>query len=245
MPSNPFADARTPCGDSGGALCNGAGVCVQCLVAADCPGGPDTQCSMRTCSAAGACGTHLTPAGTALTVQVVGDCRRAVCDGMGGVGSVNDDSDVFVDGNGCTNDICTDGTPSNPVSARGTGCSDNGGSMCDGNGTCVQCLADAQCDTSHDTACDHTHCLRGACMPVPDAVNTPLPDPMPGDCQASVCDGAGNVMSIANDADAPPVTNPCAPTVCMGGVPTPTLAPQGTSCSPDGTLTCDGAGNCG
>jgi hypothetical protein len=243
-PSNPFEAPGTPCSENGGALCNGAGVCVQCQVAADCPGGPDTECSIRTCSAAGACGTNLVASGTALSVQTPGDCRRAVCDGMGGVGSVNDDTDVFVDGNGCTKDVCIGGAPANPPVVRGTMCTDNGGSLCDGKGTCVQCLTDAQCDTSHDQPCLHTHCVTGACMAVPDPLNTPLPDPIPGDCQGSACNGAGGVTSVPDDTDAPASMNPCVSMSCQGGVPTSQNIGAGTSCSPDGTMFCDGAGNC-
>ena len=31
-------------------ICSGAGLCVECVTAATCPGGPDTECHTRTCN---------------------------------------------------------------------------------------------------------------------------------------------------------------------------------------------------
>jgi hypothetical protein len=244
VPSNPFLPARTPCSDNQGSLCDGRGACVQCLAAPDCPGGPDTECRMRTCNAAGRCGIAVVAQGSALANQVVGNCHRDVCDGAGGVSSMVDDSDVFVDGNTCTRDVCSGGTPSNPVAARGTACNDNPGVVCDGAGTCVQCLTDAECDSSRDTPCNKVHCVLGACPFVPEMVNQPLPDPKIGDCRASACDGTGGISSVVDDNDVPPNANPCISLGCLGGVPTSQFLRSGTSCSPDGSLSCDGAGNC-
>ncbi len=57
----------------------------------------------------------------------------------------------------------------------GTACN-QGGLFCNGAGTCVQCLSDANCDSSHDTACNKTHCVAGACTFVPEAANTAVAD---------------------------------------------------------------------
>ena len=242
-PSNPVEAARTACSTSTGTLCDGSGACVQCLVASDCPGGPDTACFTRTCNA-GQCGAILGVAGTALAVQTPGNCHRDVCDDAGGIRSDVDDTDVFVDTNACTRNVCTAGVASNPVEASGTACSQNGGSVCDGGGTCVQCLSDANCDSSHDMPCNKNRCVLGACTFVLEPPSAPLPDPTVGDCLASVCDGLGAPLSIANDADVPVNMNPCLSVSCLGGSVTRQNLPASTTCTPDGLHYCDGAGAC-
>jgi hypothetical protein len=127
-----FAPARTPCAPS--KICDGAGACVECLAPSDCPGS-DTACRMRTCTA-GVCGAVNAPAGPA-PLQTAGDCKQNRCDGVGNFFVANDDTDVPVDGNQCTNDVCTSGVPSNPPSAYGTSCTQSGGQICSGDGSCV------------------------------------------------------------------------------------------------------------
>jgi hypothetical protein len=127
-----FAAPRTPCAPA--KICDGAGACVECLAPSDCPGS-DTVCRARTCTA-GVCGVANAPAGPAPT-QTAGDCKQNRCDGLGNFFVANDDTDVPVDGNQCTNDVCTNGVPSNPASAYGTSCTQNGGQICSGDGSCV------------------------------------------------------------------------------------------------------------
>src|SRR5262249_35054211 len=100
--------ADTTCSQAGGVVCNGAGACVQCNSAGQCPG-MDTECHSRSCSMAGACGFNNTAAGTPTSAQTTGDCKVNQCDGAGNVESVNQDTDVPVDSNACTNDVCTNG----------------------------------------------------------------------------------------------------------------------------------------
>src|SRR5205814_1281585 len=138
-PSNPPVSSRTSCG--GSSICDGQGACVACIVAADCPGS-DTECHTRTCTS-GVCGVNNTAAGTAVPTQTVGDCKKDQCDGAGHVTTVIDDTDKLIDGNACTQDICTMGVRSNPAVAAGTTCSQGGGSRCNGSASapaCVQCL---------------------------------------------------------------------------------------------------------
>lgn len=134
-PAHPPLAAGTTCSQGGGARCDGTGVCVQCVSASDCPGA-DTECQARTCNA-GVCGFAFTAAGTPVSVQTAGDCQQSACDGSGSVVSVADNADLPVDGNQCTNDVCTSGVPSNPPLAAGTACSQSGGVECDGAGACV------------------------------------------------------------------------------------------------------------
>jgi hypothetical protein len=242
-PSNPPESVRTPCAEGGGALCDGHGVCAQCLVPSDCPSdGPDTVCRTRTC-VAGLCDVSLGVAGTPLPIQILGDCHRDQCDNAGGTVSVIDNNDVFFDGNACTSDVCAGGVNSNPPVQSGTSCAQNGGLLCDGAGTCAQCLTDAQCDSSHDGPCNKNRCSNGACTFVPEPVSPPNTDLAAGDCQRSVCDGTGNVMSMPDDNDLPANSNVCQSLSCTGGQIVTVNLPATTMCTADGRF-CDGAGNC-
>lgn len=109
---------------------------AQCTSAADCPGS-DTACQERTCTA-GVCGIAFVPAGTQAPNQIVGDCRSQVCNGAGGVTNVVNDGDVPVSTSQCAQAVCVRGVPSSFVSPLGTACNQNGGTVCDGVGTCVQ-----------------------------------------------------------------------------------------------------------
>src|SRR6185295_9057944 len=105
----------------------------------------------------GTCGVNNASAGTTAGVtQSAGDCKRSQCDGNGQTVVVNDDTDKPVDTNTCTQDVCSNGVPSNPPVAANTACSQNGGKLCNGSGTapaCVQCLAPTDCTGSTDTEC--------------------------------------------------------------------------------------------
>ena len=126
---------RTACTVSGKTLCNGAGVCVACTLPLDC--GSDTFCSARTCSVAGACGVSNKAAGTPTpTGQTAGDCHQIQCDNAGGTTNAIDNTDPFNDGNDCTDDLCTNGTPTNPNKPNNAACATNGNTKCNGAGVC-------------------------------------------------------------------------------------------------------------
>jgi hypothetical protein len=155
-PVHPALPADTACNQNGGDLCDGNGVCVECNDALDCPGS-DTECQTRTCSS-GTCGFSFTASGTPLASQTPGDCVEEQCDGAGGVVDAPLAGDLPVDGNECTEDLCTAGVPSNPGVASGTACTQNGGVACNGLGDCVSAPvitlvtpADGTLDASADT----------------------------------------------------------------------------------------------
>jgi hypothetical protein len=106
-----------------------------CSVPEDCP---DTLpvCVVPTCSN-GLCGKAFAPDGTPLPAefQSPGDCRVKVCDGQGDSRNQIDDTDLPDDSNPCTDNVCTNGSFSNPPLPAGTDCA-NGGT-CDGAGNCV------------------------------------------------------------------------------------------------------------
>jgi hypothetical protein len=92
----------------------------QCVAASDCPGS-DTACQTRTCIS-NTCGFSYASAGTVIAAQSAGDCHQNLCDGAGNISNAIDNTDVPVDGNVCTSDVCTAGVPSNPNAYDGTAC---------------------------------------------------------------------------------------------------------------------------
>ena len=110
-----------------------SGVCQNTPVSID----DGNVCTADACNPA--LGVSHTPlaVGTRTAAQTAGDCRAQQCDGAGMEVRVIDNSDLPVDGNQCTNDICIAGTPSNPSLVAGSPCSQSGGTMCNGSGSCV------------------------------------------------------------------------------------------------------------
>ena len=141
------------------------------------------------------------------------------------------------DGNQCTSDVCTAGTPSNPPVAAGAACSQGGGSLCNGSGACVACLAATDCP-GVDDECQARTCTGGACGVSFTPAGTPLQSQTAGDCEANVCDGAGNAVVANDDTDLPNDNNPCTGDTCSVGAPVFTSSPAGTACG--AAQVCDG-----
>jgi hypothetical protein len=139
-PARPLNDA---CNQSGGSFCDGAGSCVECNAAGQCDA-VVTECEQNVCMTH-ACQTAYIPSGTPIGEQKAGDCLLNVCDGSGDDFPQLQDADVPFDGNQCTDDVCSSGTPSNPNSPLGTACAQAGGNACDGAGNCVKCTNDGHC----------------------------------------------------------------------------------------------------
>jgi acetyl esterase/lipase len=118
---------------------------TQCSTPAQCPGG--SQCQQATC-VMGTCGLGNVPAGTPVAVQTPGDCQEVVCDGQGAATSVDDDADVPADTFCSSGGVCTSGVPgftdfAPPMSRCGPG--GDPSLVCDGGGTCVECLTAGDC----------------------------------------------------------------------------------------------------
>ena len=105
-----------------------------CSGDADCPptGNAciDAVCSSHTCT------TVPKPYGYVLPNQIIGDCQDTVCDGAGNTFQSADDLDAPDDGNSCTIDFCSSGTPQHQPRADGTVCADGDGSECE-SGRCM------------------------------------------------------------------------------------------------------------
>lgn len=238
VPSHTPTAAGTVCGAS--LVCDGANACVGCVTATDCPG-QDTECKTRKCNA-GTCGFAFTANGTILTTQTPQDCKRSQCDGSGAVVAVNDDTDVPIDNKTCTNDVCSGGVPSNPPVSAGMPCNQNGGTVCNAVGACVQCVTAATCP-GQDTACKARTCVAGMCGTSFAPVGTAAGTPVAGDCKKSQCDGNGNLVTVADDTDVPDDGNACTNDLCNSGAPSHTFTLAGSLCA-GGTATCNGAGQC-
>jgi plastocyanin len=158
LPRNVSKIEGTPCE---GGVCNDRGVCVQCYAPSECPGS-DSFCQMRTCMN-NTCGLVFEVQGKRLPAaeQSAGDCQVLECDGEGGIATLQDDADVPVDGIACTEDLCNAGKPENPALAAGSACAQDGGVMCDGAGSCVECATGPDCGSG---VCSTGLCVAPGCL---------------------------------------------------------------------------------
>jgi hypothetical protein len=233
--SHPNLPQGTPCGIGMALTCDGTGDCSGCTLASQC--GQNDFCRTYACTS-NECTTMDAPLGAVLPAnqQATGDCQRLICDGFGGVTSEADDTDLPPDdGIECTLDTCVAGAPQHPPQLADTPCAQNGGSVCNANGSCVQCNASAQCDAS----CGCRVCSGGNCVNTP--AGTPASCQVPGDCKLRQCNGSGGTTDIVNDADTPPEDgNACTDPACNAGVPS--YLANNAPC--DDALFCNGNDTC-
>ena len=241
IPSNPPATQGTACGV--GQACDAAGSCTGCVTAATCPG-TDTECQTRSCTAS-VCGFMFAAPGTVANMQTAGDCKKNQCNGTGAIVSANDNADLPVDLSQCTSNVCTNGVPSNPPTASGSACSQMGGTLCNGNSVCVECLVASTCP-GVDTDCKVRTCTSGACgfANTPAGTVTSLPTQTAGDCKESQCNGAGNAAPVTKNTDLPVDNNQCTSDVCTAGTPSNPPTASGTACNQMSGAFCNGASVC-
>jgi len=184
------------CGDSGTSSSTGDG--ETCTTASDCNG---TPCATPVCNDS-QCGTVPVAMGTVLGTQALGDCSRIVCDGQGSSTEIEDTTDVPSGAGDCQVGTCDGTTPVQSPKDAGLTCTSNGGKVCDGAGTCVECVAGTDC-TSGLCKADHT-CAPVTCTNLmKDGAETdidcggvdcpPCDDLLacmaPTDCESGVCTG--------------------------------------------------------
>ena len=136
---------------------------------------------------------------------------------------------------GCVTAVCVGGIPSTPPRAAGVAC--KGAGVCDGMGSCVGCLRDADCAGTSPT----DECRHPACQPVHTC-----------DCRRATCDGMGGKTSVPDNADLPvdgacgpiaPMTDPdsqCAPYTCSNSACLSSCGTDDAACA--AADYCDGAG---
>ena len=151
--SSEHASSTSGSGGAGGSGATGSGGGA-CALDADCI--PNPACEGKGSCVAGAC--SFVYAAKAARSQVYGDCQTVMCDEVGHTSTVADPTDVYDDGNSCTDDVCTSTGPANVLHAGA--CPDSTGICVDlGDGSpplCGQCKSDA--------ACSSKHCLQGICQ---------------------------------------------------------------------------------
>jgi hypothetical protein len=228
----------SPSAGSGG---GSGGAPAECVTSAECPpAGPTQPCLEATCSA-GVCELAPIALGTPAppSEQHADDCKLAMCDGAGSVVQTEDNTDTPDDGNACTADGCSGGTPIFSALASGMPC---GMGFCDGASSCVGCIGPADCGAG--TFCSGWTCNSGTCNPAPTAAGTPLPAQTAQDCLVEQCDGSGGAIQVPDDADVPADDGvDCTQDVCSAGMPSHPPQPSDAACSQGGNV-CDGAGTC-
>ena len=155
----------------------------------------------------------------------------------------------------CVNMVC--GFEERPV---GLNCNDGGGTVCDGMGTCVECVADADCSAITDGACDtNTNtCLPADCMDtLLNGMETDIDcgggvcNPcingddcmLAADCASNLCDA--NMMCAACTLDTDCAANEwcdagiCAPQGILGDSCTGDNECQSGNCPGDDGVCCD------
>lgn len=209
----------------------------ECTSAADCPA-PANECITRTCTS-GKCGTNNVAVNTVTTKQTAGDCHSNQCDGKGAVVPVIDNTDVPVDNNPCTDDVCTAGAPSNPLKVVGTGC--GGVKKCDASGVCQGCLTGSDCGT--DTECLTNTCTGGACGVQYATAGKVVTAQTAGDCKSNQCDATGHVVPVTADTDKP-ADGTCTRGTCTNGVASQSPVSAGTGCNQGGGTVCNDVQQC-
>jgi hypothetical protein len=211
VPSHALLAAATPCGP--GLECDAAGACVGCLMDVEC--GADTACATHHCQS-GTCVTDDTPSGMGDPGgQIAGDCKKIVCNGLGGTTTVPDDTDVPDDGNPCTQDTCSGGAVQHVPVASGTSC--GAGLVCNGT-TCA------------------AGCVIGGAFFAPDAVD---PANVCQVCAPSVSTSAWSARADGtgcDDGNACTQTDTCQNGACVGQSP--------VVCPPPADAQCTNAGQC-
>ena len=145
--SDAFLDDGTNCGTLGGVCANG--LCSICDDATDC--GISTECLLFECNN-GACASIPAAPTTVVSGQIPGDCLSFVCMGTALPVAIPFEADLPDDANECTQDTCQDSGPSHVPVAAGDTCAQG---FCDGEGHCVECALDENCETDPQGAhCD-------------------------------------------------------------------------------------------
>jgi hypothetical protein len=154
---------------------------------------------------------------------IVGQITGSGGSGGGGACSTPDDCDGA--DTSCSGRTCEAGVCGFANSPAGTTCDDAGGALCDGAGSCVECVNDGDCATAGD-ACNGGTCVPATCTdgfanPPETDVDCGGPDCArcadgavcleDGDCESVFCDDAsGTCAPCVADAD-------CEPYACQNG----------------------------
>ncbi|MFT3773531.1 MAG: hypothetical protein QM820_49780 [Minicystis sp.] len=231
MPVHTLLPAGQACGQKTGMACDDTGHCTGCKTASNC--GTTLPCFTWNCDTNDTCQQAFVPAGMGDPAGgTPGDCKRNVCDGMGGVMTVPDATDVPANPSACTLGACTGSAPTTKPAPASATCL---GGTCDGMGNCGSCVTDSDC--GDPSACATPKCLGGHCSAVFMPAGTVIAQQTPGDCVKKVCDSMGAVTAVPDDGDVPPDPDKCTVASCGDGlvVLTPVNVPSSNNpCIADG-----------
>jgi hypothetical protein len=245
------ATAGAACSDNGGKLCDGAGTCVACLEATDCPA-QASLCKVNACDAAvHTCGTTDAPAGTTCTdnggttCNATGTCVASHCaDGIlddgetdvdcgGTCGATCNTSAKCTVGGDCVSKVCDATTLLcvAPTCADGVLNGDEtdvdcGGGSFDGNTPCPKCADKDHCQLNTD--CVNNLCFGtgpGTCVSCMDGVKDGNETGV--DCGGAQCDAQNKTCATGQGCA---VASDCTTGFCQASM-TCALRPLGQSCT--------------
>ena len=148
--------------------------------------------------------------------------------------------------NVCSPEVCTADPNDNtavctpdPGSAAGNACSPPDGGTCDGQGNCVACTVNSDCEDNNE--CTDNACVAGACEFTNNDANQCSVGGLPGTCNAGDCEGLCAPDTCA-DNGVECQTDVCDPADGSCGTQNDGI---NTGCDLDGSAgVCDGAGAC-
>lgn len=227
-----------PCED-GTKICNGWGVCAECLGPDDCPNTAGA-CAYPICDN-GVCSLGFESNGLSINTNSPNDCVKHTCDGAGNVLTSNDDSEIPTDdANECTKDYCSQGTAVYEPVPAGSPCVQPLATMCNGLGDCVACVADSDCGPP--APCFTPRCSQQfKCYNDTAPNGTELEDGISGNCKTLICDN-GLPYPVEDPLDPPAPTQECMVGSCNGETPVQFPVQAGTPCG-DGKV-CNADGQC-
>lgn len=160
-----------------------------------------------------------------------GNCRARRCV-AGADMEVVDSTDLPKATSDCVTVACNEGSPSSTPLAVGAACKTSGGTLCDGQGNCLQCNSPDDCTSlPKDDACQTRTCNKGKCGQTFANNFTMIPGKQKtGDCQKVVCDGQGGQETLNDPNDIPDDFNDCTTDSCEGNMPAHDPQPDGTFC---------------
>ncbi|MFO0613764.1 MAG: lamin tail domain-containing protein [Polyangiaceae bacterium] len=229
----------TTSSNSSGASMSSTSSGMTCTSPSMCPG-KDTECSTRTCEG-GHCGVANEMNGKALANQMAADCKKNVCDGLGGTTVQEDTTDTPSDGKDCTTDTCEGSNPKFTSKMDSTPCTQGGGKLCL-MGDCVECVVGGDCMSGVCTA-QHT-CGAATCN---DTIKNGTESDV--DC-GGTCSKCINGKHCGSATDC--LSNACSGTVCQPSCSDMMLNQDesdvdcgGATCPKcDVALNCTGNGDC-
>ena len=129
---------------------NGTGACVECLTASTCPGGADTTCATKVCTA-GFCDISLAAAGTVDAVQMSGDARRSGATAP--ATASQSPTPTTSRPHRRVQDLVLHGMmPETGNAAHGMSCTEGGGRTCDSAGACINSFSVLKLNATNNTS---------------------------------------------------------------------------------------------